>query len=248
MRKIISVLLSSLIVASSIATICSAAEAVDLGSMDYESLIELQNNLKLEINSRPEAQPIVLKEGKYTVGVDVPAGTYNVVISYSDGNDSVAINVAENQQIFEEDSHNTIVDEWFHLTDDPFKVELNDGNYLCVYFGNVMLKAADFTEDELYHYEAPEGTDVPVGSYKVGDEIPEGKYNAYASDISDNVRIYLYKHEEDYKADGRIRMNFDFVYDILPDVPVPLDLYEGYIVVVDGKDVIMQKRSALEFN
>ena len=56
-------------------------EALDIGAMDYNSLLALKQEVDLEIDSRPEAEPFVINPGQYVVGSDMKVGKYFVIFA-----------------------------------------------------------------------------------------------------------------------------------------------------------------------
>ncbi len=55
-----------------------ALSDVDLSSMSYEELVELNKNVIAEILSRPEWKEIVVPSGQWVVGKDIPVGFYSI--------------------------------------------------------------------------------------------------------------------------------------------------------------------------
>lgn len=54
------------------------AWAAELSEMAYEELIQLRQRLDQEIVSRPEWKEVTVPPGRYTVGIDIPAGSYSI--------------------------------------------------------------------------------------------------------------------------------------------------------------------------
>lgn len=57
---------------------CVALADVDLSKMNFTELINLEKQLQREIMSRPEWKEVTVPQGFWTVGVDIPAGTYTI--------------------------------------------------------------------------------------------------------------------------------------------------------------------------
>lgn len=57
---------------------CVALADVDLSEMNFTQLINLEKQLQREIMSRPEWKEVTVPQGFWTVGVDIPAGTYTI--------------------------------------------------------------------------------------------------------------------------------------------------------------------------
>ncbi len=67
------------ILALSIVLLSSIAIAdVDISALSYDDLLTLQRKLTAEIMSRPEWKEVVVPSGIWTIGEDIPAGTYSV--------------------------------------------------------------------------------------------------------------------------------------------------------------------------
>ena len=77
MRRILAVVLAALLLAG-----CALAEEVDLGALTDEALLALLGRVQQEVVDRRIAKSAVLHEGKYTVGVDIPVGAYNIDVDF----------------------------------------------------------------------------------------------------------------------------------------------------------------------
>ena len=68
-----------LILVASLSLISSIAIAdVDVSTLSYDELLVLQKKLTTEIMSRPEWKEVVVPAGIWTIGEDIPAGTYSL--------------------------------------------------------------------------------------------------------------------------------------------------------------------------
>ncbi len=84
-------------------TIAPAALAeVDLTGMSFDELVSLQAQLTAEAMSRPEWKEVEVPVGTYTVGQDIPAGTYSLKIKAGGMMASIQINGYETSHVLTE--------------------------------------------------------------------------------------------------------------------------------------------------
>lgn len=76
MKKAISLFLCLVILACVLPV--PAAKAVKISELTFDQLIELRRVLDQEIISRPEWKETIVPAGRYTVGEDIPAGSYSI--------------------------------------------------------------------------------------------------------------------------------------------------------------------------
>lgn len=57
----------------------SASCAVNLEAMSFSDLVELRRQIELELMSRKDWKEVLVQEGIYEVGVDIPAGHYTIL-------------------------------------------------------------------------------------------------------------------------------------------------------------------------
>lgn len=81
MKKMLVVLL----VAVLSLTMCAFAEGIDLTSLSDDELLSLQSQIQNEIAER-QLVGGVLNKGRYVVGVDFPAGSYDIYLECQEGN------------------------------------------------------------------------------------------------------------------------------------------------------------------
>ena len=79
--------LSALLIAFSL--LVSVAAAADLSSLTFEELQALREQCQMEIMTRPEWKEVTVPQGIWTIGEDIPAGTYT--ISPTKGSSNVLI-------------------------------------------------------------------------------------------------------------------------------------------------------------
>lgn len=79
MKRLFAVILSIVLLLGSLSAF---AEAVDLKSLDDTALIDLLAAVQQEIAERHIEKSANLPEGSYIVGKDIPAGTYDITVTY----------------------------------------------------------------------------------------------------------------------------------------------------------------------
>lgn len=79
MKRLFAVILSIVLLLGSVSAF---AEAVDLKSLDDTVLIDLLVSVQQEIADRHIEKSASLPEGSYIVGKDIPAGTYDITVTY----------------------------------------------------------------------------------------------------------------------------------------------------------------------
>lgn len=67
-----------LIVAVCMMISCAAAESIDLSGMSFDELNALRDSLNAEIMSRPEWKEVTVPAGTWSIGKDIPAGSYSI--------------------------------------------------------------------------------------------------------------------------------------------------------------------------
>lgn len=60
------------------AAISASAGTLDLSSMTYQDLVQLQRKVVFEIMGRPEWRQVTVPAGTWRVGDDIPAGYYSI--------------------------------------------------------------------------------------------------------------------------------------------------------------------------
>ena len=225
------------------------ASDIDVSSLDFDTLAELKTKVDQEYMARPEAQPITMEPGFYTVGTEIKPGTYYFayVIPGGTAYTTARMHVYENKEAYEtRPSANYgeyISDTFFGLGEIPTDVTLEEGNYIWLENNAVMCSGQTFDPTSYYTYTAPEGTLVEKGTYNVSADIPEGKYTIYTADITGcDVAVYYSekaKEENDYSQ-------MDII-SVQPEDSMTVELKEGYIVEV-RKNAIMKKAAQLTFD
>ena len=234
--------------------LCSPATAAetDLSSMDFSALTELKQNVDAEYYSRPEAEPLTLAAGYYTVGQDINPGRYYVAsVTPEDDGYGVRMHVYVDKAQFDARPSGYygeyISDDYFTLGEEPKSMILEEGNYLEVE-GSLMFSAREFSLSDYYTYEVPEGTYVPAGAYMVGEgedkDIPPGTFTVYPGTVNGgDVKIYY--SEATFAEDGSWHLGYDKHCEVRVKKNTSsetISLEEGYVLLVE-QDVVMRKGS-----
>lgn len=111
----------------------AVADGIDLSSMSFDELKELQQQINKEIISRPEWKEVVVPGGVWTVGKDIPAGFYCI----SAGKDGGYVTIEDPNSLFSIVSQG-IRDESSKIG----KIELKDGFTVSVERGSVVFSPA----------------------------------------------------------------------------------------------------------
>ena len=222
---------------------------LDVASLDFDTLSELKVKVDQEYASRPEAQPINMDPGFYTAGIDIKPGTYYFGYVEPSGSaySTARMHIYKDKATYESrpsaNYGDYLSDTFFHLSDRPTDITLEEGNYIWLENNPLMYSSIAFEPTDYYTFEVPEGTLVEKGTYNVSSDIPEGKYTIYAADVSGgDVSIY---YSETAKAESDYSQS-DY-YTIEPKDSMTVELKEGFIVDVNN-NVIMKKASVLSFD
>ena len=248
MRKTIVLLLAGCL------ALCSPVSATetDLSAMDFSALSELKQKVDAEYHSRPEAEPLTVTEGYYTVGQDINPGRYYVAMVAPDEDGyGVRMHVYVDKAQFDARPSGYygeyISDDYFTLGEEPKSMTLENGNYLYVE-GSLMFSASEFSLSDYYTYEVPEGTYVQAGAYMVGEgedkDIPPGTFTVYPGTVYGG-EVKIYNSEEAFAEDGSWHLGYDKHCEVLVKNTTSSEtimLEEGYVLFVE-KDVVMKKGS-----
>lgn len=229
--KVLRIIVIILVILSTFG-ICFAEEP-DLTTLSVDELMALRQKINAELMTRPEAEDMILEAGEYLVGKDIKPGSY-YAIPASGGTQGV--------EVFTDSTMSTNI-RYYHC-DNTFyevqKITLDEGNYVVVY-GPVLMNLTGFPD---YHIPL-EGTDVPVGVYEIGVEIPAGKYSLYCNGAQAN--IYVCKSREGAISDPyKDRLYYEHL-DWRDDNRLISVLYleEGNWFVISDSPVIMKKSTAV---
>lgn len=123
MKKLIALVL----VALSLIPMVAFAD-VDLSGMSFDELVSLNGKLLKEIVSRPEFKEVTVPTGNYTVGEDIPAGTYS--LGLASGTFGSMIQINDYQGVYSVSSSDPAVG----------KVALKDGDSIKITMGSMVFK------------------------------------------------------------------------------------------------------------
>ena len=224
-------------------TLSANAESIDLTTMDFDSLLLLNQEINMELRSRSESKSFILTEGQYIVGKDIKPGKYYVMIT-EPAEDNVilgnlrVINIYKNKTAYERQS-GSFSETWLsHL------VFTFDGNYQTIYFEDGYyftltdsLTLIPFSKEDIWKIDVSRGTLIPAGVYTVGNEIPAGEYELYPGELNGGD-VYLYYNEYTYKNDGSYHFNSDkhFELKVFKNLkPVVINLEDGYIFLAESQ-------------
>lgn len=205
------------------------AEGLDLSNLTFEELTELRTKINLEMQTRPEAEEIILSNGgTFIVGQDLQSGTYDFI-----HHDSISGGALV--QVYEDETKSRMLYQVF-VSSESYTVytlpDLQEGNCITVGF-TIKLSKVGFPA-----YNPPEGTVVLQGAYEVGKEIPAGKYSIHESTKGSRVRVY--KDLEQYQSGQKWTAQTDLSLDASTLSGV-VTLTEGQIFVVEKNDIVMNK-------
>lgn len=240
MKRILSIILVVLVL-----SVPAFAEDLDLKTMNYEQLAELKQAVDNEYYARPEAAPKVLAPGNYIVGEDIQPGIYYVCVnSYEFNQDANAwFGIYESRETYD-DGSGTLWNDYISLNDQASCVNLKKDNMVRIGDFPVTISVRELTENERYQYVIPDGTYVPCGTYKVGQDIPAGTYQVYMGSIYGGY-LAIYPDDAAYKDDNSA--TYVELRVVWSDHTKSAVLEDGNIVVVH-RDVVLRKQAKLVFD
>lgn len=231
------------------------AELPDFSAMSFEELQTMKTALDKEYYSREEVTTRTLYPGKYVIGEDIAAGNYVASMTEMPDryNEVATFGVYKNTEDYETVQQGSyaraIIEGSVYFGDKPGSLTLEAGEVLYIGRGSLTIATpgTDFTE--LYQYEPPEGTYVPAGDYHVPEDIPEGTYQVYATDVN-VLRFGIYHSEEKYAENITYHYGQDesFRYFVSKSDPyTTIVLKEGYVLYAEN-NMIMKKQPKLSFD
>ena len=126
MKKLIAIIL----ILCSIMTV--AAAETDLASMSFDDLLALQKAVVAEIMSRPEWKQVEVPGGSWTVGTDIPAGSYCITPTSKGGYITIYDNTGR-----------MVISQGIRKDDSKIgKIELRDGYVVEVENGSLFFSPA----------------------------------------------------------------------------------------------------------
>ena len=205
----------------------SCAEDIDLKSMSFEELIDLDTRLKAELLTRPETEDVIFVPGEYLVGEDIEPGTYYVRYatgSANCGSIRVYADATEEKRIYSESS--------YEVRQDQYKITLESGNLVKIEDSGM---AFSLTEKK---YTPVEGVIVQPGVYEVGVDIPAGRYTCNYNGHS-HTRVRVYPNAEEMEESFGTKVVDETVS--ISDDSLSVILKEGYYLSIENNYCIMQK-------
>ncbi len=226
---------------------------IDLSTLGYEALLQLEQETRLELMSRPEGCAFELSENAYIVGKDIPEGRYRFGFGgertvYNSTNHMgwlVLYDTYENYKSGYSYNSRQGRGDLVVLTDaDSAEFDLNTGNVLIVRVGPVAAEKIGYIAPT-EAYSPPSGTLVPAGWYTVGEDIPAGSYTAYYRGGS-TVLLRTYESKVAYDNDrytylSRATVDKD-------NTQATLRLENGQVLDVYDGSVIMKKFESFTFD
>ena len=246
MKKIMIVMLTIIMM---VGCLTAAAEGIiDFSGYSLEELLEIRNELSEEIAKRPGGEKTVLGAGKYTIGVDIPDGlyTFKFVQNGDQDRERTEYYVYENESMYKYDADRWSVGDMPRIEsslkgDGETRISLYSGEYLVLYYNGAEIERIGDVAERVNDYTVPAGTDIPVGEYTVGGEIPAGTYEIYYSGTTSS-RITVYKDADKHTSDSKaIIVNTDNTKGVIT-------LAEGNVVRVEYTPIIMAKSSGFTFD
>lgn len=186
MKKVISVLL----VLALLLPMWASAESL-FGKSDQE-LLSMYQQIQSILLSRSKSYSIELDAGKYTVGTDLPAGSYRLECNGAYASCYVTIYTSTESEPFPE---SYILAEMYQSSAIG-KLDLVKGNILSINGSKVTLTAYNAANTKIaveQEKSSPHGGfKVSIGKYIVGDEIPAGTYRVVCEGAYASASITVY--------------------------------------------------------
>ena len=230
--------------------LCSIALAeADYSGYSYDELIDIQEKLKLEIQTRPEAGKGTLETGVYIVGKDIAQGEY-VLRPLSPESEYAQVATYENERIRNTTSTSgswgaTMMLDYVSQSSSYLRLALYEGNVVESTRTAVEIERVGNVDEKPVppEYAVPDGTLIPKGEYTVGDLIPAGAYAIhYNGEMSALVRMYESSEDARINWGAKLRKTLD-IYDPIVLATLP----EGFVLKIDYGSVIMKKAGAFTF-
>ena len=152
MKKFLaSLMLIALVLCSAIPSFAEGT-TWDLSEMSFQELIDLRRQIDYELWNAEEWQEVLVPEGVYEIGVDIPAGHWSISVSLDQSKNRQSINIRWGEQLSTGKKHVTSPLYFFgsiygtdHKTYEvgyptEIDLELIDGTYLEIDGGNVIFK------------------------------------------------------------------------------------------------------------
>ena len=120
--------------------VSSPALAVDLDSMSYDELLELSQAVEAKMREMPEWGGVLVPEGVYTVGTDIPAGKYTYS-TLSNRVDTYVFSTEEEVLLAVTGNRSGYLFCYVARVDkEPFNIDFAENTYINVNGGTALLK------------------------------------------------------------------------------------------------------------
>lgn len=249
MRKIIA-LMAVAILMSSVASYAET-EPINLSNMSLEELTSLRDEINILIEAMKEAEDdsmseIMLEEGLYQIGIDIPAGLWKVIPFPS------RYTMIECGRIYNPDSGELesryyiglVVSEShpnFSKVHDAItydEIELEAGTYIHISKDAAILQIIDSSKQKT--------VTVPQGVYEIGVDIPEGHWDIAAApgqfsqvfwgkELDEGKKNIKYST---YLYQGSLVSETSISYDPGDTTSVDLELVESTYLIVKHGEVV----------
>ena len=247
MKRILTIALT-LILMMGCLSIASAEGTIDFSGYTLEELLTIREELSDEIAKRPGGEKTTLGAGQYAIGTDIPEGlyTFKFVKNGDQDRERTEYYVYENESMYKYDADRWYVGDMPRIDgslkgDGETRINLYSGEYLVLYYNGAEIERIGDVAERINDYTVPAGTDIPVGEYTVGGEIPVGTYEIYYSGTASS-RVTVYKDADKSSRDSKeIVLRADNTNGIIT-------LAEGNIVQVEYTPIIMAKSSGFTFD
>ena len=176
------------------------SKAENIEGMSFSEIQETLDTYNLKLWEAGNWSSIVVPAGLYTVGIDIPAGTYKVTTAYSNSNSSVNLWPAEDEQFDYRSDNPRFIDETVGTK--PYELTLLDGDRLYLLFTGLSFSIDSYTprftvnqeqedevqrlkdeykslEEELRRRPEWQEVKVPEGTYEVCPKIPVGHWSVW---------------------------------------------------------------------
>lgn len=136
MKKFFAMLLACLLIAS-----CACADEIDLSSLSFDELRELQTEISKELIKRPEWKEVNVPAGFYKIGEDIPAGDWcikcgnadedHIFVDYGKANESES-------KVDDSDWYGNIYIKASDSDIDHKNIKLIEGNCISIHYGSAI--------------------------------------------------------------------------------------------------------------
>lgn len=186
-------------------TNCSVL-AENLNEKSDGELIDLYLQIQAELLGRSNECSLVLTAGKYTVGTDVPVGSYQAECKGAYSSSTLKIFSSADAKYADD----TYIMAELYQSSTIGKLDLNPGNVISITGSAITLKSYSAAQNQLNIPATDSNTDtkssnefsgteleVAPGKYKVGLEIPAGTYSVKCNGAYSMVSFNVYESKDE---------------------------------------------------